>query len=69
MEVDERRCTELHHIPVTICKKVTEAGCSSASVGDSMQFQTLPVTEIYSRHLEPLTDELSEKNYSRSLVI
>lgn len=52
-------------------QKHTEAlaGGSSASVGDSMHFQTLPVTENCPSHLKPLVDELSGQDYYTSVFI
>lgn len=44
-------------------KKPTDAGCSRASIGDSMHFQTLPLTENFSFQLQPLVDELRGKEY------
>ena len=42
-------------------KKPTDAGCSGASIGDSMHVQTLPLTDNFSFQLQPLVDELCGK--------
>ena len=54
---------------VAKCKKLTETGSSGASVGDSMHFQTLPLTKNYPSSLKPLVDELSGKDYYTSVFV